>query len=100
MIFPTADLYIMGHDHRKGAVPTSTLEVVTGARGKLITKQKRQWLCRSGSFLRGYVENEPSYVAGALMRPTDLGTIRIEVKVTRETRGGTDLMAKDIHVWV
>jgi len=100
-IFPSADIYIMGHDHHKGAWPVSVLEVTNKSHlnNDLIVKQKRQWLARSGSFLAGYAEGEQSYVVKRLYRPTDIGIIRFKVDFFRQCKGGSDIMTKDIHVW-
>jgi len=46
-IFPAADIYIMGHDHQRYAVPSSVL-LPSNIGGDV--KQKRQFLARSGSF--------------------------------------------------
>lgn len=97
LIFPQADFYCMGHDHRKAATPVTILKAVSG-NGGLIIKQQDQWLCRSGSFLKGYVENKNSYVAGMLLRPTALGTIELKLKVERSCKNGNDVLHKSIKV--
>ena len=100
-IFPGGDIYIMGHDHERGVWPKSTLILQNdGHRGKLVLKQKRQLLCRSGSFLRGYVDGEDSYVSDKLLRPCELGAIKLEVKVKRERIEGEDSTHPDIHASV
>lgn len=65
-IFPVADIYIMGHDHQRLAVPKSIL--VPSNRGGDI-KQKRQFLARSGSFKKGYCPGVSGYEVGRLLRP-------------------------------
>lgn len=77
-IFPVADLYIMGHDHQRFAVPKSVL--IPGVGGADI-KQKRQFLARSGSFKKGYCEGVSGYEVGRLLRPSDLGAIVFEISV-------------------
>ena len=94
-IFPAADIYLMAHDHQKHAASKTILEVETGRGHHLVTKQKRQWLCRTGSFMRGYVEDEDSYVVRELYTPTDLGVVRGEIEIRRDEKGIT----KDIHFW-
>jgi hypothetical protein len=97
-IFPLADIYCGGHDHKRGVWPESTLLLQnSGRRGKMILKQKRQLLCRTGSFLRGYVDGEESYVADRLLRPCELGTIKLEITVKRDRSGGMDSTIADIH---
>jgi hypothetical protein len=97
-IFSAADIYIMGHDHRKGVLPDSTLVVKSIKKG-LEVVDKPQWFCRSGSFLRGYVENKRSYVTRGLLRPANLGVIRGEIRFTRSRDGSKDTIRPDIHFW-
>ena len=85
-----AHIYIMGHDHKKGAIPSSKLHLV-GTKGKLTVKHKKQLYVRSGSFLKGYVENESSYVVDGAMNPTDLGVVKIEL---------TPKLDKERSLWV
>ena len=99
-IFPMADIYLCGHDHKRGSWPTSTLEALSGSKQNLIIKQKRQHLGRTGSFLRGYVEGATSYVVQRILRPNDLGIIRYMIDFRRNTKGCADNMIKDIHCWV
>jgi len=69
-IFPGADIYAMGHDHKRGAVPDSTLYASHGRGddGLPVIKQRRQWMLRTGSFLRGYIQGEAGYIVGRLLR--------------------------------
>lgn len=98
-IFPAADIYIEGHDHNRGALPKSGL-FLTGGRGDTLTiKQKRQWLARSGSFLRAYVEDTPCYIVRGLGHACELGTIRFDIWVHRQQQGKNDFIYPDIHVW-
>lgn len=96
-VFPSADIYIMGHDHQRGAWPQSMLSVTHagGAGSVLKLTARRQWLCRSGSFLRAYVPGQSSYAAAKLLRPADLGTIELRVSVRREPSRTVD--GKRIH---
>ncbi len=77
-IFPAADIYCMGHDHQRGAWPTSILIPQYSSQGVRI-KQKRQLLCRSGSFKKAYEDNTAGYEIGRLLRPADLGAIKVEI---------------------
>jgi hypothetical protein len=83
-ITPYADIYIQGHNHKRIAAPSSVLEMVSGKANELVVKDRQQFFCRSGSFLRGYLENTESYVAGGLMRPADLGGILLTVNFERD----------------
>jgi len=83
-VFPGADLYLFGHDHQRGGWPVTILTagVSNGPRGQhdeLHVRHRDQWLCRTGSYHRAYVPNEPSYPVGGLMRPSSLGSIRLTV---------------------
>lgn len=99
-IFPGADIYLMGHDHKRGAVPDSTLHVPHSGHGcGLIVKQRRQWMVRTGSFLKGYVPNEAGYIVGRLLRPAELGNVKLDVKVARVRKDGADCISADVHCW-
>jgi hypothetical protein len=102
-VFPVADIYLAGHDHKRGGIPESTLVVDSASgnskdRGGLVLKQKRQWLCRTGSFLRAYVDGEQSYVSDAAMRPCELGVVRFEIGCKRDRTSGKDARYPDIHL--
>jgi len=100
-IFPVADLYFCGHDHKRGVWPESTLVVqINNQTGEMAVKQKRQLLCRTGSFLRGYVDGQDSYVSNRYLRPTELGTIKLEVKIKRTRKNDADSTMADIHAHV
>ena len=98
VVFPDADIYIMGHDHRKVAVPVTSLQAMTGRNHEMYLRQHRQWLMRSGSFLRGYVPGKSSYIVRSILRPTDLGVVKIKHGYKRHYEGGVDRVTNDIHV--
>lgn len=82
-VFPAADLYLFAHDHQRFAVPTASLIASSeGSRYKI--KQKEQYLCRTGSFLKSYEPNKQGYVIGTLRRPASLGTIEIHIRMMRK----------------
>jgi hypothetical protein len=88
-IFPGADLYICGHNHQRGAWPISCLIATRTARtGDFAIKEKTQWLCRSGSYMRGYQVGCGGFVSGKLMRPSSLGKITIRIGIERHQIGG------------
>lgn len=95
-IFPAADIYIMAHDHERWVRPVNVLMPVI-AKGGIKLKQKRQLLCRSGSFLKGYHDGSSSYTIAGLFRPSDLGSIQIDISFHRDTRNGEDRIITDIH---
>jgi len=98
-IFPAADFYIMAHDHERWAVPKSVLLPVS-AMGCTKIKQKRQFLCRSGSFMKGFVDGQSSYVVGGLYTPSDLGSLVMRIGFHRDQRKGEDRTITDIKVIV
>lgn len=97
-IFPMADIYITGHDHKRGAWPDTAMGIQSGKNG-LSIKQKRQWLIRSGSFLRAFVDGQSTYAVGRLYKPTELGTVKIDVSFHNHKENGQERLSPDIHVW-
>ena len=95
-IFPVADIYVMGHDHQRGAWPKSIL--LADDRGNI--KQKRQFLARSGSFKKGYVDGVSGYEVGRLLTPSDLGAIIFSVSVHRDQKDGGDRYILDIKATI
>lgn len=99
-IFPEADIYLMGHDHKRGAIPDTSLYMSYSTKHQVGTlKQRRQWMCRTGSYLKGYVENEPGYIVGRLLRPAELGNIKLEIAMSRCRTGGCDVQTPDVRCW-
>lgn len=98
-IFPAADIYIMGHDHQRGAWPVSVLvpsQKKVGGSSIYSLKQKRQLLCRSGSFKKAYEPNGKGYEVSRLLRPADLGALELLVKFHRDYKEG-DRIVTDLH---
>lgn len=94
-----ADIYIMGHDHKKGIIPVDVIGFRSKRDGGIEMENKQKLLVRSGSFLKGYVENEESYVARALLRPASLGVVKVEIEIRRSQRNGGDVYEKSLHGW-
>jgi len=96
-----ADIYLMGHDHRK-SVAMKTRLTLTGNNG-LTLSHKKILLGRTGSFLKGYVPDKPSYIVKAALSPTDLGVVKIELTPKRKveqiagTKKRVDCFYVDIH---
>jgi len=90
-----ADIYLMGHDHKK-TVGLVTKLVLKSGRGELKLHHKKQLYARTGSFLKGYENDKVSYVADAALSPTDLGVVKIEL-TPRRPRKSTDSLYVDIH---
>jgi len=101
-VFPIADVYCMGHDHQRLARPVSVLLPMyrVDGSGEIVLKQKRQFLCRSGSFKRAYVENISGYEVGRLLKPSDLGALMFEIGFHRDNKNGEDRLITDIKAIV
>ncbi len=94
-----ADIFLSGHDHQKGVRPIEKLTLSEGNGGLRLSKRKIM-LGRTGSFLKGYVENHASYIVDIAARPTELGVIKIEITPRRIQKDGDDRMEMDIHASV
>lgn len=95
-LFPMADIYIMAHDHKRGAWPESVLIPFYDKSGEIHIKQKRQFLARSGSFLKSYCNGKSTYLVKSLNRPSDLGAIQLKISFHRDTKI-TDRWITDIE---
>mgnify|MGYP005841699449 CR=1 FL=1 len=84
-----ADLYCMGHDHKKSVGMVSKLKLSGASNLKVVSR--RQLYVRTGSFLRGYVDGKQSYVADMGLNPTDLGVVQIGVRVRKLDKENIDL---------
>lgn len=93
-----ADIYLMGHDHKKSAVPLNKFCIKEAATKNQKVHIKRIWLARTGSFLRGYMDGRPSYVTDACLPPTDLGVVKFTLTPKRDQSNGEDNTHIDIHV--
>lgn len=95
----SADIYLMGHDHKKGTFPEAKLELQSSG-NHLRLRQKKILYARTGSFLRAYVDGEASYVVDQAGRPSDLGLVKIELTPRRSCKDGEDREWIDIHASV
>ena len=80
--FAEANLFIMGHDHQRGIVPARPVIRLVNDHGKMIVKEKKQSLARSGSFLAAYNPGERNYNVDACRAPCSLGHVELELKAT------------------
>lgn len=71
-----ADIYIIGHTHTKIAFPTQ--RIVATRNGKLETRD--QWLCNTGGFMHGAVEDTSIYSERKMLKPQSLGSVEIELR--------------------
>lgn len=90
-----ADIYLMGHDHKK-SVATKTRLTLSGGRDVSLNN-KKVLLGRTGAFLKGYVPEQPSYIARSAMSPTDLGVIKIEMTPRREAHVAAGQSRRDSY---
>lgn len=92
-----ADIYLMGHDHKKSIAVRNRLSLGMSGKGSVRLHHKKVLLGRTGSFLRGYVPDSSCYIARAALSPTDMGVIKIELTPKRERINNDDLFYVDIH---
>lgn len=93
LLAANADIYLMGHDHRKSCSYVPTMELKQS--GKIVRlHQKKKLIGRTGSFLKGYIAGKKSYVADMALNPTDLGVLKIEL-TPRSVHTGEQYI--DIH---
>jgi hypothetical protein len=85
-----ADIYLMGHNHARGVLPLGErLGADINAQGMYL-KARKMFIGRTGGFLRGYVENESSYITDSCMVPTSLGWIDFTLEPIRTREQGKD----------
>lgn len=83
-----ADLYLMGHNHQRGALPFAKLHLFDTNDGKMKVVERKGYFVRTGSFARSYVPNCRSYAANRLLRPADLGIVPIVISPVHSGRNG------------
>lgn len=73
-----ADIYCFGHDHKRGAVPsTPRIYLQHDSRSGYKIRQKEVWAVRSGSFLASYRPDEVNYNVDAARLPSSLGHVEM-----------------------
>lgn len=87
-----ADIYLMGHTHAKGCIPSSPrLRLMSTSHKPYIHLEERTpWLGRTGSFLKAYEPDRVSYNVDAGRSACALGWIEFELTYTRTEKGGHD----------
>lgn len=95
-----ADIFLMGHDHKKWVAYQRKLRLI-GGKGNLYIRERKILLGRTGSFQLGYVPGKSNYVSSGGMTPTDLGVLKIELtprrKQFREFGDRKEELEVDIH---
>jgi hypothetical protein len=87
-----ADIFLQGHDHKKFVFPGQTKLKLEGT-NSIYQRDRTLWFGRTGSFMRGMIPNEKSYITDRDQPPTQLGTIRLEMIPRRED----EHLVVDIH---
>ena len=94
-----ADFYLMGHDHKKGAVPsTPRLRLLSSSsNSELRVRERTPWLGRTGSFLKAYEPDRVSYNVDAGRSACALGWIEFEITPKRVRVGNEDFIEFDVR---
>ena len=77
--FHDADIIVMGHDHKAGAMTLPSIECSRGKGDRYKIKEVNRIIGRSGSYLKAYEPGVPSYAVDSMMRPATLGYLRITI---------------------
>lgn len=86
-----ADIVLQGHDHKRGALPLNPILTLSQNRnGPLHVRERQRWIGRTGSYLKAYVDGEPSYNVDAGRGPCSLGHIRFDLNFERDRYQGKD----------
>lgn len=92
-----ADIYLMGDNHARGALPIGDkLRLHTNANGVSL-RSRTSWIARTGSFLRGYVDGESTYVVDGAMKPASLGWVEFYLTPKRHTDKDHDITTVKIE---
>ena len=94
-----ADFYLMGHDHKKGCIPSTPRLVLNTSSNKpeVYVRERTPWLGRTGSFLKAYEDGRVSYNVDAARNPAALGWIEFAItpRRTHSDNGGDRI---ELHV--
>ena len=78
--FSDADVVVMGHDHKAGAMKISSLNCDMGLGGKWKVKARDRVIGRAGSYLKAYEAGVKSYSVDAMYRPSSLGFLQVVIR--------------------
>ncbi len=94
-----ADIYLMGHTHAKGCIPSSPrLRLMRSTHKPYIHLEERTpWLGRTGSFLKAYEPDRVSYNVDAGRSACALGWIEFELTYNRLRKDGEDRIVCQIR---
>lgn len=85
--FADADIIVMGHDHKAGAMKISSLEINKGRGDCWKVRSKDKVIGRAGSYLKSYEPGARSYSVDAMYRPSSLGFLQIIVTPYKKQYG-------------
>jgi hypothetical protein len=76
-----ADIYAMGHDHKRGAVPAQPRLFLADAAGGLKVESREPVVLRTGSYLASFRNGQVNYNVDACRPPSSLGHVEVLVTV-------------------
>jgi hypothetical protein len=87
-----ADVAIMGHDHKRGGMPTTPRLFLQHdpANNQLKVRQRESWAIRSGSYLASFRAGESNYNVDACRMPSSLGHVELLIKLVEHRKGTKD----------
>jgi len=86
-----ADIYVMGHTHSKGTMPSfPRMRLVPNGNDGVTVRARQPFLGRTGSFLKTYENGKKAYGVDALYPGCSLGVIEFEVTPIRVQKDGVD----------
>lgn len=88
-----ADIALMGDDHKRGVCPIGDKLSAVRHLSRNMLSSRTQWVGRTGSFLRGFVDGESGYVTDMALTPSALGTIEIELRLKISPQTGKPMVA-------
>ena len=92
-----ADLYLSGHTHGKGTIPSfPRMKLVPSPNGGVVVRARTPYLGRTGSFLKTYESGKRAYGVDALYPACALGTIEFEYIPRRIRKDGLDVMEFEV----
>lgn len=88
-----ADIYAMGHDHKRAAVPAQPrLFLNSSDKNGLRIEQREPVVLRTGSFLASYQPGHVNYNVDACRPPSSLGHVEVEITLHRKRSNGADVV--------
>lgn len=95
-----ADIYAMGHDHKRGGVPAQPRLFLSDSAGGLKVEQREPVIVRSGSYLASFRNGQVNYNVDACRPPSSLGHVEviITVKDVRHKVGTTIKRENEIEM--